>query len=221
MKIAREHLGITAVALSDKDATSYRPALAHLLLRRTGETSGELVAADGFMLAVVPVSLDADDVPGLIHPEALKAAAKDSPKREPEVTVYVLEDIVRSVEHACYPRVRTINGETPMANKYPDISRIVPRDVPVSGQNHQAMPTSLNFKYLDLLGKALGGLGVTLWPNPIGTSGPLVVTPVTGRGDAGSFRAGLPVAPYGVLMPMHTSGSVSTTIARSREETAA
>lgn len=207
MKINREHLAITAIAMNPKTAVSARHApLTHLLVVRDSETTGRLVAADGFMLAVVPVSLDADDVAGLVYPDALRSAIRDVSKREYEFKVTLTDVAVISVVGASFPRIRVINGDTPKTEDYTDISRITPRNVDVGGRDQVVTPLSFNSRYLDMLGKALGGCGVTLFPNPVGPTGPVVVFPLLSSGYGCRFNGmGMPVAPYGVLMPMHST----------------
>ncbi len=204
MKIDRDYLPIAALAMRALDCTGQRTApLTHLLVVRDSETAGRLVAANGFMLAVVPVTLSAADVAGLVHPEALKSAAKDTPKREYNVELNLSADTVISKAGASFPRVRAVAGCIPKAKDYTDISRVVPRGVTTRTHEQPAQPLSFNFQCLDMIGRALGGSGVTLWPNPIGPTGPVVIFPL-GRSAQGSrFENGLPVAPYAVLMPMY------------------
>lgn len=204
MKIDRQYLPVVDIAYKSKDIED-RPNLQHLMLERIEGDKGRLIAADGFMLAVVPVTLHEDDVPGPIHPEALKAAAKDCPKREYEVTVYALDDIVRSVGHACFPRTRGWTERT----RYPDIARIVPRDAHIKATDRTGAQCALNPEYLLKVHKALGGLGTVLWPT--GPNSPIVVTPIISGGDGGYSRFeadGLPKLPYAVVMPMHVASGI-------------
>jgi hypothetical protein len=205
VKIDRQYLPIVDICPKDKD--THRAVLTHLLLERIDGANGRLSASDGFMLAVVPVTLDDDDVPGLVHADALTSAAKDCPKREGVVTLYVLEDIVRSVGHACFPRTRGVSEY----DTFPDLSRVIPRNAHVKASELTGAQTALNPTYLMKAHKALGGIGTVLWPT--GPMTPIVVTPVVKAGGRGGYSAfqsdGLPVLPYAVVMPMHVTGGIA------------
>lgn len=199
MKIDRAHLAIVDVCPKDKDTA--RSVLTHLLLERLEGSSGRLVAADGFFLVAVPVTLDPDDVPGMVHPEALKMAARDCPRREGTVTVYVLEDIVRSVGGACFPRTRGLGA----FDRYPDLNRVIPRHAHTKAAARTGAQTAINPEYLIKAHKALGGDGTVLWPT--GPTSPIVVTPVISNGERSlkgpDFEAnGMPKLPFAVVMPM-------------------
>ncbi len=55
---------------------SSRPVLEHVLIERTGETEGRLVAADGFSMGIFPVQLDPEDEPGLLSARVLRYASQ-------------------------------------------------------------------------------------------------------------------------------------------------
>src|SRR3990172_967447 len=69
MQIDHEYQIWNAVALHEE-----RPALQMVQIEATGDGKGVAVAADGFIMAVVPVTLEPDDILGPVHYSAFKRA---------------------------------------------------------------------------------------------------------------------------------------------------
>jgi hypothetical protein len=126
------------------------PALTHVWVERPDAdkpTEGLAVACDGRILAVVPVALDAEDVPGFVPVAALKQARRLA-KRSADVQIALTDEWCRveSVS-ASYVYPRNVDGV------FPNWRRVVPK-VPDEGGDipHVALDT----KYLLRLSKALG-----------------------------------------------------------------
>jgi hypothetical protein len=197
MRIARDHLGI--VDVPPKEGTENRQVLSCLLIERTDhDGAGRIIGADGFCLVVVPCQLAPDDLPGLVIADALRQAAKGTTKRSSDVLVTLGAEMVTGATGASFPRLGTL--ALGVTDTYPDYRRIVPRGLDGTVMSGQSRPFAFDHELLSKLGKALGGYGLVLWPNPHPT-GPMIATPV---GNNEIFERGEPIAPYGVLMPMHS-----------------
>jgi hypothetical protein len=128
-----------------------RPALAHVWVERPDAkkpTEGLAVACDGFILAVVPVSLEADDVVGFVPPAALKAARKQAARHSPDAQIALTDQGCRvESTSASYVYPRNVDGV------FPEWRRVVPK-VPDEGGDipHVALETKLLLR----LAKALG-----------------------------------------------------------------
>jgi hypothetical protein len=127
-----------------------RPALAHVWVERPAAdkpTEGLAVACDGFIMAVVPVTLEAEDVPGFVPTAALKQARKLA-KRSADVQIALTEQgcRVESVS-ASYVYPRNVDGV------FPNWRRVVPT-VPAEGGDIPRV--ALDTKLMLRLSKALG-----------------------------------------------------------------
>lgn len=206
MKMARQYLPIVDVCLKPKEAGG-RETMMHLFLEREHDDpecmTGRLCAADGFILAVVPVTLGPDDVPGLIFADALRQVAKAS--IYPELELTVTADAVVAPNGARQPRYHgSVNAET----QWFGYRRITPVGVADALGMMAKRPLAVNPVLTAKLGKALGEPFVILWPNPEGDQHPVVVTPAPQvRPNELPFdpETGLPTLPYGVQMPAHVT----------------
>jgi len=165
--------------------------LQHVSVERLDETSGLAIAADGWMLAVVPVELDEDDVPGLVHWTILAGARKHqgaAGKRDPWLVLMLDDSTVSYPDGARMPR-------TPCVREFPNWRGILEQ---VSTGEALALQSALglNPALLAALGCALGLPEGPLLLAPSTPSGPILVE--TERADDN----GNPTPPYGLLMPM-------------------
>jgi len=152
------------------------------------EKRGNIVAADGFVLVVVPCQLEEGDVPGLLHMDAIKhAAALDA-------RVLLGEDRIRfPKEDSDYPRGK-------YGGAFPNWRQVAPKvqTVPVT------IPFSLNPRLLDRVWRALGRpTGVSLTAICEDADSPLIIESLHARPDG----KGLPTPPYGIAMPMGQSAA--------------
>lgn len=175
-----------------------RPIFRCLNIERTEGNHGVAVAADGFVLAVVPVTLDDGDVPGLIRVESMQHAAKLDGR------VLLGEDRLRfPKEDSDYPRGTSNYGQ------FPNWRQIAPKikTYPVTP------PFAVNPAYIDRLWKALGrphGLAFTAIKGKDGNS-PLILEDLAALPNAD----GVPVPPFGIVMPIQVgSAFVRTKAAR-------
>lgn len=185
------------------DQEGSRPLLEHVLIERTSDTSGLLVASDGFMLAVAPCTLRPDETVGLVHrdvfPKAIKAAGRK--ETHPEI---VFDAPARLV----------LADGTVLARVEPDGTfpnwrdrRIHPQRLPLRRRYRGAV--ALSPVLLAQLGEALGYTR-RAWDG----EGPHGLTLTFGRTHADavlvererpSVGDGAPTPPYGILMPMSIS----------------
>jgi hypothetical protein len=117
-----KHSQIENVVDKSEQPPSEYPGIAHVLLERESETGGLLIATNGKALIRVHVTLDPEDVPGLIpadaFPKARKLAGKhDSPKLICEA------DVIRFTDGSTMPRPQL--ADTPFA-PYQKILRQIP-----------------------------------------------------------------------------------------------
>lgn len=186
MRIAREYKIWETV----QDAKSlYREYLGEVLIQRLDDTRGLAIATDGSMLAVVPVELDKNDVPGLIRADLLKLAAKVTPRSFGDVALALVseDDVVLPGDGSTHKRTNYAGA------RYPDISRVVP------AYPHKPAGYAPPFDAA-LLGKIVRALGIekiALTPNAKST-GPMIVSGIHADRTPGTR----PVAPYGILMPL-------------------
>lgn len=143
-----------------------RPSLAHVLiadsvyadkynLRLPADHNGVAVATDGFMLAIVPVILEDDDVPGLVDPELIKQAAKMTPKTFPGAWLSLGDRTVKLIDRSERPRYRY---DTDPGN-FPDIVGVVPTERPKGDDKdglYRHPVLSINTAYLIDLTRAMG-----------------------------------------------------------------
>lgn len=199
MKINREYVGIAGIAAKDDS----RQVLAYLnvIKDERSPTGAVIVASNGFMLACVPCTLEETENPGLLDVGTFTKIVKAAPRRMSEV-IFALDREMATYDRVNYPRHRAPDDKD---LTFPDFMRIIPRDVKTGLKQTRAYPISFNPEYMGLLGKALGGVGLVCWPNPVTRSGPMLVTPVGVYTSGGALTACddiLPKIPYGVLMPM-------------------
>lgn len=210
MEVSAEFDIIQAVAADGKKPDMSRPVLAHVSLQAIEpfaafdgsktKYNALLIAANGFILAVVPATITDADVPGLLSPEVFRTARKVSGKSG-VLSFTAGFDSVSFPDGATQPR--TLHD--PMTQKrtdrdaqYPDYNRIVPRRDRLVGQ----ALFGVNPELLARVAAAIGSKnGVRLLGGEQGDSQPVLVDGVFSGND--NYNARVPVAPYGVIMPMH------------------
>jgi hypothetical protein len=176
-----------------------RPVLRHVLVRRVDEKgNGELVAADGYLLAVVPCRLEEDEPDGMVLAELFEKAIKAMPKvisrRGTEALMRLEVDTVRLLDGSVHRRRDESIGALPA---YPDFARVIPTRAPVETRDARAF--ALDPKQLTRMHRALGGQPMALTLSPPGTHGErgarLLETVAPSAGGA-------PTPPFGVIMPL-------------------
>lgn len=177
-----------------------------------GMLHGRALATDGFILAVVPVLLDANDQDGLIGREAMAAAFKASKRlREPEVRVGLDQvGYVVLADGAMIPRTPESPGDY---GRFPDVDPVIPskRLTPAERRYH-LMAANFNWGYMRRCAMAIG---CKVSDTGVGSQGSAFPRLVFGRVSASgvthdpiliepashSVGSGF-VAPFGLLMPM-------------------
>lgn len=175
-----------------KSPPEYRPILTHVDIRRTDGALGLATAADGWMAAVVPISLDEDDVPGLVLASHFAEAAKLSKamKERNDAVLFLGADTVRFADGSTKPRFG--NGVNESA-RFPDLDRVTPTRC--HPDERARGPLALNPSLLVTISKAIGSEHTTITRNGLPTSCLVIETQEP-------TPAGRPVAPYGLLMPV-------------------
>jgi hypothetical protein len=145
------------------------------------------IAADGYMMAIVPVTLEKGDVPGLIHGDVMRYARKLSPRQvqmKLEADTVLFGNGWRAPRFLFDPKIAT-------EMKFPDVGKIVDaarKSKPLSPH------VALNPQLLHAVQKAIGAQynGVILTRSE--PTGPLLVSTLDSKGPF--------VPPFGILMPM-------------------
>lgn len=176
-----------------------REALAHVSIERLpgdDPTLGIAVAANGFMLAIVPCILLPEDVPGLIRVEWLDLLAST------DVDLMLGEDAATlPIDQPEWVRLEDWERPTGTFPNWRTIMRSRPLDLGIS--------RVLVFNPLALadLAAALGS-PQSVYLSCGGDDSPILVEP--GRSDSPVAPTGL-VPPYGVLMPQKSERPLFTT----------
>lgn len=167
MFIKREYEIWRAAAQDDA-----RPALQHVLIVDSAQAdkwniglpageNGLAVATDGFMLAIAPVQLEDEDIPGLVDANLFQEAAKVTPRTFPGVWMKLDEQRINLLDQSV--RARWVGDQWP--GNYPDIMAVLPAKRPDgrATEEGEADPglnshpvLSINTAYLIDLTKALG-----------------------------------------------------------------
>ncbi|MHA2428650.1 MAG: hypothetical protein ACXADB_11565 [Candidatus Hermodarchaeia archaeon] len=163
-----------------------------------GADNGIAVATDGYMLVVVPVEFEDDDVPGLVPAEIVKQAAKESKKFKNiyngRTHIQLGEDTVTIPFQVQMPR-----GIVDMG-LYPDVWPIVPKEIPTVEPDNARSNLALDMSLLLRLGKALG-------KPPVRNKSANVVINFNGKKYEPYYvqltNHEYKVAPFGLLMPIH------------------
>lgn len=167
----------------------YRPALDYVNVTRFNGMD-VAIGADGYICAVVPVNMESDDEPGLIHSSIFKYARKYS-VTDGRVAMSLGVYEITFANNWSAPRALSANYDT---LKFPDITPIVARPqsdmLPVFGVNP------------DLLKRAATAIGHDphqqgLFIHRDGPTAPLVL--------ALEYQSGIPVPPFALVMPLHLS----------------
>jgi hypothetical protein len=144
--------------------------------------NGKIVAADGWIMAVVPVKSDGDDS-AIVGLDTVKEAWRAN-KRGPELELSKNE--VKFEEATGIVTSRTVEGH------YPDYQQIIPKD---EIGDEGTITIALNPSLLLRLAKAMGASGkrsgVAITVRHVGNA--MIVRPINGD---------VPKA-FGVIMPMH------------------
>jgi polyhydroxyalkanoate synthesis regulator protein/polyhydroxyalkanoate synthesis regulator phasin len=167
-----------------------RPVLQHVLIERVDETHGLAIAADGFIMAVVPVELYPDDVVGLVPGHVLKDASTKA------VRTLGMQVIMREHEFEYVTRDGNIKVPRQDVGEFPNYKMIIP-DRPT-----QLRKTLCAFSLdLDNFARACKAIGCDAKEAPHHFTAP------GGRSSAflleTTYSDGKPQAPYAVIMPRH------------------
>lgn len=165
--------------------------------------NGVAVATDGFVLAVVPVQLDEEDVPGMVLGETVKQAWRESKKYK---AIYD-GTFMRLNEHDVgLPIEIQMPRRMQDYGTYPDFTSIVPKEIPTVNPDKLRSTIALDAALLLRLGKALGIPPAANKESLIkihfngSKASPYWVEPSTKSGSDIT-------APFGLLMPIHYYGS--------------
>ncbi len=145
------------------------------------------VAANGYMMAIVPVTMEPGDLPGLVHGDLFRYARKHD---YGEVGLTLDAEFVRFGNGWRAPR---FNGDPP-AKPFPDIGKVID----LARKSEPAAPNvALNPSLLKTLCKAIGAehSGVVITQSH--PEGPLLISDI--QSDAPY------IPPFGILMPMMTA----------------
>ncbi len=176
-----------------------RPILNHVLIERTRNEVGIAVAANGFVLAVIPVVLDEDDVPGIVRADLFQRAAsmteivKGKRTRPASARMGLGADRVTLADESTHLRTSFKNDNPP----YPDWRRIAKRTPAKEGS--LVGEIGLDPRWLAIMGAVLGvgkdvqGLRLTF----NGRESAVMIERVQRFGDLEAEP------PYGLVMPMH------------------
>jgi hypothetical protein len=160
------------------------------------------VAADGFCLAVVPVVLDAGDVPGPVHWTIFDAARGEQADRAGELRFKLGEDRVTFDDGWTAPR-----DLNPTAKPYPNWQGLIPDR---TGLDDAWPAFALNPRLLSLVQEALGAQTFVTLHRVGPDTAPILV--------ADTFLDGSPEAPFGLLMPVHSAALPTETQWHKRRE---
>lgn len=174
-------------------------ALRHVNIARYPGADGPVVdgepalaaAADGYLLAVVPCSLDAGDVPGLLAASALRALRRQTPAGSPlcialrEATAAAYDPVTRAV----WSEVARFDGDTAGGGQFPDLWRII--DPLIDGKSRVPKDLEQYKAYLDptLARRCQRAMGASSVEFRIKGARPVRITPVYKQGR-GAFRPG-------------------------------
>ena len=125
---------------------SARTILNSVYLEKPESGSARLVATNGRIAAIVPVSVDAEDSAGYITAVALKAARKAAPRSEE--CFFSANGVLKMPDGQTFER--------PNPGKYPNVENVIPKD-------ETKFSVSLDPALLLAVSEAIGaGRGVTL-----------------------------------------------------------
>lgn len=203
MKFDRAH----RIWLAAEQHVDVRPVLVHISVERTKDDRGIAVAANGFLMAIIPVILDENDVPGIVRADLFRMAARmpdPDPlhRRKSKVDYATLElgaERVTLADQSTHLRTTVVGADA----QFVDWRRIMAR----AGSVAPVGEIGFDPRYITILGEALGvrpperGLRLTF----NGPQNPVVVERNT------SLATDEPEPPYGFVMPQ-------TITARLREQ---
>jgi hypothetical protein len=185
MKIRTEYQIFKSAAMKDDS----RPVLQNIYVERLDGNKGVAVATDGCMMAVVPVELSDEDVPGLVPGTCVQDAIKTWKK-------FGKVDIILKEGEVSYLGKSGIVTAKRLDAKFPDWQKLVPtkpEDQPVG-------MFSIDPSRLAALCDAIGANCSNVVPKltRTGRNSPIIVeTWINGN---------TPCAPFGILMPMEGKG---------------
>jgi hypothetical protein len=153
-----------------------------------------VVATDGMALAYLPVTVRAEDVAGPINVEAIKTARKSTPKDQPDLSLDVNDQTIKTQDGTSFPRARPDRD----GDKFPDVSQVIP-----TLDESRTVHVCFNAALLLRLAEAIGAIGedvkqkvIVLSFNPADRSAPMLVRTLR---DSEIVRG--EKEPFGVLMP--------------------
>jgi DNA polymerase III sliding clamp (beta) subunit (PCNA family) len=192
MRIDRDYRIWEATAKDDS-----RPMLQEVLIERTeermsaigGRYNGVAVACDGFVLAIVPVWLDNEDVPGPVKADLLADAVKRWPIKAGAPEIQLGETEVSYMSKTGRVTAARSSGGT-----FPDYRKIVP-EKRYCKEKRKGQTFAINPKLLQRLASALG---VTYPKFTVAKRfDPIIIETHVGQGRE-------LMVPFGLLMPAHT-----------------
>ena len=188
----------------------WRPALQCVKIERTEpyhspidahtEFNGRAIAVNGYIMAVVPVELDEGEEDCLIPRDVFLQAAKV--RGVDKEYDHLFLGLGKADERIVLANGWTAPKYTPVApaKPFPDWRAIVPRRADVLGLVDPLR--AFNPALLQTLRVAIGAVEGVLLTLPTERSSALLVETRAGSG------VGVPVPPFGVLMPMHAGQGV-------------
>lgn len=164
-------------------------------LNKPEDINGVAVATDGFMLAIVPVQIDNEDVTGLIHKDTFKQALKGSKSGFARLSLQ--EKFVE------LPNGNLIKRD--FIGTYPMFLGVLTeeRDEVVKVEPYPAS-IHLDVKLLFTLAQAIGihgsrysGAHISIYPSASSGNQPIYIT--TAKKASGRW-----MPPFGIIMPVHS-----------------
>lgn len=182
---------IWKIARRDKWSEN-RPILTHVLIERIGDSeNGLAIASDGFCMAIAPVTLAADDVPGVVRGDLFALAARAKSWLGLRAEAVLFED------GTLYPRTWTIKP----GQAYPDWRRAAKKAECKPALNPTfALDPVLFGRLREALGIKVGKDGAMGARFTIAAPNAPILIEAMGDGR----KEGVLTPPYGYLMPMHT-----------------
>lgn len=179
-----------------------RPILCGVKIEATGEPdargnrTGRAIASDGFILAIVPVTLEETDTANLVHYRAFKWAMQmGRPKRGADLHLGLCADGIRLANGVLLPAATNY-----IRGVYPNLDGTINGFSGSAGIDQSPLQSGDPFPYdLNLLNRVAAAIGaVNLKVTQRFLKAPIMVEPIT---------SSYPSLPFGLVMPIAVSSS--------------